>query len=90
VDIQKVAVNISTPANGASVTSPAEVDAAGTSANAITGWEIYVDSIAWFGQNAGGAVNAALGMNRGTHNILVRAWDSTSAFGDETIKVTVP
>jgi hypothetical protein len=90
VDIQKVAVNINNPANGASVTSPAEVDATGTSANAITGWEIYVDSIACFGQNAGGAVNAALGMNPGTHNILVRAWDSTSAFGDETIKVTVP
>jgi hypothetical protein len=49
VDVQKVAVNISNPANGASVTSPADVDAAGTSANAITGWEIYLDSIPWFG-----------------------------------------
>jgi len=90
VDVQKVAVNIGNPANGASVTSPAEVDALGTSANSITGWEIYVDSIPWFGQNAGEAVNAALDMSPGTHSVLVRAWDSTSAFGDETIKVTVP
>jgi len=90
VDVQKVAVNIGNPANGASVTSPAEVDALGTSANSITGWEIYVDSIPWFGQNSGEAVNAALDMSPGTHSVLVRAWDSTSAFGDETIKVTVP
>jgi hypothetical protein len=90
VEVQKVAVNISAPANGASVTSPVHVDADASSAHAITGWQIYLDTIPWFGQNAGAEVNADLGMNAGTHTVLVRAWDSTGAYGDETIKVTVP
>lgn len=90
VEVQKVAVNISAPANGASVTSPVQVDADASSAHAITGWQIYVDTIPWFGQNVGAEVNADLGINAGTHTVLVRAWDSTGAYGDETIKVTIP
>lgn len=29
-------------------------------------------------------------MNSGTHQVLVRAWDSTGAFGDQTIQISVP
>jgi hypothetical protein len=90
VEVQKVAVNISAPANGASVTSPVRVEADASSARAITGWQIYLDTIPWFGQNGGAEVNADLGMNAGPHTVLVRAWDSTGAYGDETITVTIP
>ena len=90
VDVQKVAVNISTPADGASVTSPVNVQAGASSANAITGWQIYIDGASSFGQNDGNTVNANLGMTPGAHTVLVRAWDSTGSYGDQTIKVTVP
>ena len=79
VDVQKVAVNISTPADGASVTSPVSVEAGASSANAITGWQIYIDGASWFGQNDGNTVNANLGMTPGAHTVLVRAWDSTGS-----------
>jgi len=29
-------------------------------------------------------------MTSGTHKLMVRAWDSTGPFGDQTIQVTVP
>ena len=90
IDVQKVAVNISTPADGASVTSPVNVEAGASSANAITGWQIYIDGTSWFGQNDGNTVNANLSMTPGAHTVLVRAWDSTGSYGDQTIKVTVP
>jgi hypothetical protein len=90
VDAEQVAVNVSTPANGASVTSPVDVVAAAASAKTITGWEIYVDTIPWFGQDFGSAIAANLGMSAATHTVLVRAWDATGAFGDQTITLTVP
>jgi hypothetical protein len=90
VEVKQVAVNISTPADGASVTSPVHVDATAASAHSITGWQIYVDTIPWFGQGSSTQVDADLSMSAGTHTVLVRAWDSTGAYGDETIKVTVP
>jgi hypothetical protein len=90
IDVNKVAVNISTPANNASVVSPANLVADGASATNITGWEIYVDGISWFAQDFGSAVDANLAIGSGTHTVLVRAWDSTGAFGDQTINVSVP
>ncbi len=90
VSVQKVAVNISNPANNASVTSPVDIIAGASSANVVTGWQIYVDSIPSFGQNNANTVGVNLPMSAGAHTIVVRAWDSTGAFGDKTIKVTVP
>ena len=90
VEVQQVAVNVSTPANKASVTSPVNVIADASSANAITGWEIYVDTIPWFAQDFGSLIGANLGMSPGAHTVLTRAWDSTGAYGDQTITVTVP
>jgi hypothetical protein len=90
IEVQHVAVNISAPADGASVTSPVNLNANAASGHSITGWQVYVDTIPWFGQGSGSQLNADLGMSPGTHTVLVRAWDSTGAYGDETIKVTVP
>ena len=87
---QGVAVNISTPANGASVNSPVNIQASAQSAHTITGWHIYVDSVDVFGQNNVSSINTNVSMSAGTHTVLVRAWDSTGAYGDETISVTVP
>ena len=29
-------------------------------------------------------------MSAGTHSVVVRAWDSTGAYGDQTLNLTVP
>ncbi len=90
VDAQTVAVNISTPSNNALVNSPVDTVANAASANAITGWEIYVDSIPWYGQGSGATLGTSLAISSGNHAVLVRAWDSTGSFGSQTINLNVP
>jgi len=48
------------------------------------------DSIDSFGKNKGDSINTSLAMSSGVHSVLVRAWDSAGALGDQTISVTVP
>jgi len=90
VDVRPVAVNISNLLNGAAVASPVSLAASAISAHDISSWVVYVDSGTAYIQNYGSTVNANLELAPGTHTLLVRAWDSTGAYGDQTIKVTVP
>ena len=88
--VSPVAVNVSTPLNDASVSSPVTIQAAALSANTITGWVVYIDSMNAFQQNNSSSINVNLPMGFGWHDVLVRAWDSTGAYGDQTINLTVP
>lgn len=90
VDVKPVAVNVSNPLSGAAVTSPANIAASASSAHSIASWNIYVDSVSSYVQDYGSSINANLALTPGTHSVLVRAWDSTGAYGDQTISVTVP
>lgn len=90
MQVGKVAVNISAPLNGASVNSPVSIQAAASSANSVATWHIYVDSVDSFTQSGGNSINTNLEMNSGIHSVLVRAWDSTGAYADQTITVVVP
>jgi hypothetical protein len=77
--------------NGATVTSPLNLTANAASANAIAGWNVYVDSVSEFAQdNGGNSISPNLVLSAGTHSIVVRAWDSTGAYGSQSISVTVP
>lgn len=88
--VSPVAVNVSTPVNDASVSSPVTIQATASSANTITGWVVYIDSINAFQINSGSPLNVNLPLGFGWHDVLVRAWDSTGAYGDQTINLTVP
>ena len=90
VQVHPVAVNISAPLNAVSVNSPVNIQATASSAHSITGWHVYVDSVDSFGKNKGDSINTNLAMSSGVHSVLVRAWDSTGALGDQTIRITVP
>jgi hypothetical protein len=89
LQVANVAVNISTPANGASVQSPVNIQAGASSTNSITGWYIYVDKVAVYSQKGATSINANVAIGSGTHTLLVRAWDSTGAYGDQTISIKV-
>jgi len=87
-----VTVTVSSPANNASVptsfnvVASASTDAAGAS---VTGWYIYVDSVAaWNTSGPTSTINANLTLTTGTHTVLVRAWDSTGAFGSQSLSLT--
>jgi len=90
LQVGTVAVNASTPANSAAVNSPVNIQAGASSGHAITGWIVYVDGISAFAQNNGSVINAKLTISHGAHSVIVRAWDSTGAYGDQTINLTVP
>lgn len=84
-----VTVNVTTPANGASVTPPIPIAASASSYNRITGWRIYVDGRSVFQAGATSGIATALTTSAGTHQVVVRAWDSTGRYGSATLTVNV-
>ncbi len=90
LNVCTVAVNVSAPMNGTAVDSPVPIQATAASGASITGWHIYIDSMDSYSQKGGNSLSTSLAMNSGTHQVLVRAWDSTGAFGDQTIQISVP
>jgi len=90
VDVQPVAVNVSSPLTDAAITSPANIVASASSSHSITSWNIYVDSLSSYVQDYGSSINANLALSPGTHSVTVQAWDSTGAVGQQTITLTVP
>jgi len=87
--VNGVTVTVSTPANGATVSSPVAIAASATSGHTITGWHIYVDSADRYSAGQVSSINTNVTMSSGTHTVIVRAWDSTGAFGDRTLTITV-
>jgi Phosphoesterase family len=87
-----VTVTVSSPADGAAVPTSLDFVASATTTNSgasITGWHIYVDSNDAFGTpGPTTSIYAPVSMSAGTHTVIVRAWDSTGAFGDQTLSVT--
>src|SRR5436309_1756797 len=68
------------------VTASATTSDSGAS---VTGWHIYVDSVDKFGTpGPTSSINTNVTTTAGTHTVLVRAWDSTGVFGDQTLTVT--
>ncbi len=84
-----VSVYISSPANGAMVGSPATINASASSGLAITGWRIYVDNNNVYSAGATTGISAAVSMAAGWHQIVVRAWNSSGAYGSGTISVNI-
>ena len=87
----KPAVILSAPAVGANLVSPINVraSASASSAHSITGWRVYLDGLAIYQAGPDGSINANLAPSTGTHTLVVRVWDSSGAYGDQTLAVAV-
>ena len=70
-------VAVSSPANGATVSSPVHVVASATSSSQspITTTRIYLDNVRAY-QVQTSRVNTYLTMNPGQHNVTVQSWDA--------------
>jgi hypothetical protein len=90
VTVKKVAVNITSPAGGASVDSPVTLSANADSSSSISSWEIDVDKASSYTHGSASTINATLTMSSGKHSVEVKAWDKDGNLGSETINVTVP
>src|SRR5436305_1648397 len=86
-----VSVTVGSPANNANVPLTFTVAASATTSNAgahVTGWHIYIDSVdKWGTAGPTSSINQSVSTTAGTHTLLVRAWDSTGAFGSQQLSI---
>jgi PKD repeat protein len=81
-------VKITSPAAGASPTSPVRITASAAALKAITSIRVYVDSMTKYAV-AGSVVDTTLTMSRGTHIVVVQAWDTAGAVYKSSVTITV-
>jgi len=80
-------VTVSSPSNGATVTSPVRIVASATSANPITAVRVYVDNVSVL--LTVNPIDAYIWMRPGAHFVVVQAWDSTGAVFKSPLNLTV-
>ncbi len=84
-----VSVKVTSPSTTtATVPLTTTISAQASSGYPITGWYIYVDNNAVWHTGTTGSISASITMASGTHTVLVRAWDSTGAYGTVTLYLT--
>ncbi|HWR37789.1 MAG TPA: PKD domain-containing protein [Clostridia bacterium] len=81
-------VKILTPTSNAIVGSPARVAATATGNVAITAMKIYVDYVAVYSVRAN-KLDTYIGLTKGTHRVVVQAWDMAGTVYKSTVFVTV-
>jgi hypothetical protein len=85
----QVSVKLGSPASGSSVGSPFSFSASASSSHAITGWHAYLDGANVYSGGSAGSVSGNLSASTGSHQLVVRAWDSSGAYGSQTITINV-
>src|SRR6478736_5278296 len=81
-------VTISSPSNGATLTSPVHVVASASSSNTITSMRIYVDNVSVY-SNSSNRIDTSISMATGSHVLVVQAWDSKGTVFKSQITITV-
>src|ERR1035441_4190437 len=76
-----VSVSAAAPSTNSTIASPVTIKATASSSQPITGWRIYVDGTSAYACGAQQSIAPAVAMTAGTHQLVVRAWDSTGAYG---------
>ncbi len=83
-----VTVTVTSP-TFSSVNTSFTVNASATSSNTVTGWWIYVDGNGvWNTPGPTSSISAPITVSAGSHNIVVKAWDSTGANGYQSFSVS--
>ena len=84
-------VEVASPADNALVGGSMVIQASATPTpdHTVTGWFVYVDGVAKYEAGTTNTIDPTVSMSVGTHNLLVRAWDSSGAFGDNSFSVSV-
>jgi hypothetical protein len=85
----QVNVSVISPSMNATVASPVPLQTSASSSHPIIGWQVYVDSTDVYSAGAVSSIDTSLTVSQGSHQIVVRAWDSTGAYGSQTIAVSV-
>lgn len=84
-----VQVSVQSPTTGATLSSPVLFAAAARSAYPITGFVVYANNQNVY-QTNNSTLNGSASLAAGTYTVLIRAWDSTGAYGTSpAISITV-
>jgi hypothetical protein len=84
-----VTVKLSTPTASSSVGSPFTLQASASSSYAITGWHAYLDGANVFSGGSTSSISGSLSAAKGSHQLVIRAWDTSGAYGDQAIQINV-
>jgi len=85
----QVSVQVSAPLANSTVSAPLHVRATASSSRPITGWHVYLDSKDVYAGPAAATIDTNINASQGTHQLVIRAWDSTGAYSDKTLQATV-
>src|SRR5579872_5364812 len=83
-----VNVYVSQPNTTSAVGSPVKLAASATSSHPITGWYVYADNATVYHQT-GSTLSGSIALTTGSHNLTIRAWDSTGLYGTKYLTVNV-
>lgn len=85
------AVAVVTPVPNGNVNSPINVQASASPSkgNQITGWYVYLDGEPVYNTGAVTSINTNIQTSNGAHTLLIRAWDSSGAYGSQILIVQV-
>lgn len=81
-------ITITTPYDGATVTSPVRIAAAATSSNPVTAVQVYIDGVL-AAQNNTSSIDVSLTMQPGTRSVAVKGWDASGASFMKTMSLNV-
>jgi hypothetical protein len=84
-------VILSGPANDAIMASPVPIQATAypSPRHSVSGWWIYVDGVGVYHAGAASSIHSNISMRTGAHLVVIRAWDSSGSYGDQTFTLTV-
>jgi acid phosphatase len=83
-------VIVSAPANASTMASPVPIQASAYASpgHSISGWWIYVDHVGVHHSGAVSSIHPNISIQTGTHTVVIRAWDSSGNYGDQTLTLT--
>jgi hypothetical protein len=87
--LAQVSVQLASPAANATLAPPFHLQASASSSHPITGWVAYLDGANVYSTGATGTVSTSLNAAQGAHQLVVRAWDNTGAYGSQTLEIAV-
>ncbi len=82
-------IQVSAPLASSTTTSPIHLQATASDSNPITGWQVYLDGVNVYTGGATTTISANVNAANGVHQLVVRAWDTSGAYGTQTLSATV-
>jgi hypothetical protein len=89
-NVRAGAVTITSPADGATVSSPIHVVANESSSLAATAMKVYLDGTSVYTINNSDTVDTSVAAASGPHQITVKAWYADGTVSQRIVSVTVP